>query len=166
MRVRRPRRDPGTDMATPPKIPASSRTPPAMLWFALLAIAGIAAALLLPPLKLGDSSPKAVEPEVALTAENARGVCMDLSENPKEYLSSEQWQRRNERRTASCDMAFAAALYDLTLKVRVALAMPHEQRAQSLAVLREAAAQGSPAGTGSMNPTNHGTGAILNGRSW
>jgi hypothetical protein len=131
-------------MATPPKIPASSRTPPAMLWLGLLAIAGIAAALLLPPLTFWNSSPKAPEPEVALTADNARGVCMDLSENPNEYLSGEEWDRRKARRTASCDMAFAAAPYDLTLKVRVALALPVERRAEELAILREAAAQGSP----------------------
>jgi TPR repeat protein len=133
---------PGTDMATPPKLPASSRTPAAMLWLGVLAIAGLAAALLLPPLTL--SRPSEPEPEIALTADNARGVCMELSENPKEYLSSEEWDRRNARRTASCDMAFAAAPYDLTLKVRVALALPHEQRAEELAILRETAAQGSP----------------------
>jgi TPR repeat protein len=133
---------PGTDMATPPKLPASSRTPAAMLWLGVLAIAGLTAALLLPPLTL--SQPSEPEPEIALTADNARGVCMELSENPKEYLSSEEWDRRNARRTASCDMAFAAAPYDLTLKVRVALALPHEQRAEELAILRETAAQGSP----------------------
>ena len=113
-----------------------------MVWLVLPAIAGLAAALLLPPLTTSrDSEP---EPEVALTPENARGVCLNLSEKPTEYLSGEQWQRRRDRRTASCDMAFAAAPYDLTLKVRVALAMPHEPRAQSLAILREAAAQGAP----------------------
>jgi len=133
---------PGTDMATPPKLPASSRTPAAMLWLGVLAIAGLTAALLLPPLTL--SQPSEPEPEIALTADNARGVCMELSENPKEYLSSEEWDRRNAWRTASCDMAFAAAPYDLTLKVRVALALPHEQRAEELAILRETAAQGSP----------------------
>src|SRR5262249_39960057 len=69
---------------------------------------------------------------------------MELSENPKSYLSSEEWARRNARRTASCGMAFAAAPYDLTLKVRLALALPHERRAEELAILREAAAQGSP----------------------
>ena len=113
-----------------------------MLWLGVLAIAGIAAALLLPPLTL--SRPSEPEPEVALTVDNARGVCMELSENPKKYLSSEEWDRRRARRTASCDMAFAAAPYDLTLKVRVALALPHEQRAEELAILRETAARGSP----------------------
>jgi TPR repeat protein len=113
-----------------------------MLWLGVLAIAGIAAALLLPPLTL--SRPPEPEPEVTLTVDNARGVCMELSENPKEYLSGEEWDRRNARRTASCEMAFAVAPYDLTLKVRVALAKPHEQRAEELAMLREAASQGSP----------------------
>jgi hypothetical protein len=46
-----------------------------MLWLGVLAIAGLAAALLLPPLKL--SRPSEPEPEIALTADNARGVCMD-----------------------------------------------------------------------------------------
>jgi hypothetical protein len=96
-------------MQTPPNIPASSRTPKVMLWLGLLAIAGIAAVLLLPPLTLWNSSDKPPEAEVALTEENARSLCMELSENPKSYLSGEEWERRNERRTASCGMAFAAA---------------------------------------------------------
>jgi hypothetical protein len=131
-------------MTTPPNLPASSRTLPAIFWIGLLAMAAAAAALLLPSLSLRNFSPKVPEPEVALTAETARSLCMELSENPKEYLSGEEWAHRRERRTASCDMAFAAAPYDLTLKVRVALALPHEQRAKSLKILREAAGQGSP----------------------
>src|SRR5438132_9876488 len=101
-------------MQTPPKIPASSRTPRAMFWLALLAIVGIAAALLLPPLT--SSRQPEPEPEVALTGENARDVCLRLSDNPIEFLAGEESQRRRERRTASCDLAFAAAPYDLTLK--------------------------------------------------
>ncbi len=138
-------------MQTPPNIPASSRTPKAILArgplaiagvvLVALAIAGIAAALLLPPL---TSAPELPAPEVALTSQNARGICMELSENPKEYLSGAQWARRTARRTASCGMAFAAEPYDLTLKVLTALALPHERRAEQLAILREAAAQGSP----------------------
>lgn len=135
---------PGTDMTTPPKLPASSRVPQGVLWLALLAIVGLGAALLLPPLTFGNSPAKTAEQEVALTAENARSLCLALSENPKEYLNGEEWERRNAKRTASCDMAFAAEPYDLTLKVKVALALPHEQRAEELAILREAAAQGSP----------------------
>jgi TPR repeat protein len=135
---------PGTDMTTPPKIPVSSRMPHGVFWLALLAIVGMGAALLLPPLTIGNSGPGESEPEAALTAENARGLCLALSENPKEYISGDEWERRNARRTASCDMAFAAEPYDLSLKVKVALALPHEQRATKLAILREAAAQGSP----------------------
>jgi len=138
-------------MQTPPNIPASSRTPKAVRWLGplaiagvALAIAGIAAALLLPPLTLRSASDKPPEAEVALTEENARSLCMELSENPKSYLSGEEWERRNARRSASCGMAFAAAPFDLTLKVRLALALPHERRAEELAILREAAAQGSP----------------------
>ena len=115
-----------------------------MLWIGLVAIAAVAAALLLPPFSLPVSERKAPEPEAALTAENAAGICIQLSENPTEYLNGEEWERRNARRSASCGMAFAAAPYDLTLKVKVALAMPHARRADKIALLREAAAQGSP----------------------
>ena len=41
-------------------------------------------------------------------------------------------------------MAFAASPHDLTLKVKAALALPYEKRAEKVALLREAAAQGSP----------------------
>ena len=135
-------------MLTPPKIPTHETLPagirPAVLWIGLVAIAAVAAALLLPPFSFPVTERKAAEPEVALTAENAAGICMRLSENPTEYLNGEEWERRRERRNASCDMAFAAAPYDLTLKVKVALALPHERRADEIALLREAAAQGSP----------------------
>ena len=100
----------------PPKIPATSHVPAATLWLAVLGIAGIAAALLLPPLTTSRSEP---EPEVALTAENARDMCLCLSENPLQYLSSEEWQRRNEKRTmeaAELDEPGAlAALIELKL---------------------------------------------------
>src|ERR1700754_1167703 len=146
MRARQACRLPGTGMTTPAKLPASSHAHarPVLLWLAPLAIVGIGAALLLPPLSFENPAPKAAEPEAVLTAENARGICMELSKNPKEYLSGDEWERRKARRTASCDIAFAAAPYDLTLKVRVALALPHARRAEQLAILREAAAQGSP----------------------
>ena len=42
----------------------------------------------------------------------------------------------------SCDMAFAAEPDSLQFKVAVARALPHEQRAEKLAMLREAAARG------------------------
>src|SRR5438132_5209483 len=127
-------------MTKPPNLPASSRTPRAMLWLGVLVIVGLAAALLLPPPTFLRSA--APEPEVALTADNAREICLRLSENPAEYLPGRESQRPRE--AASCNMAFAAAPYDLTLKVHMALAMPHEQRAGSLRILREAAGQGSP----------------------
>lgn len=111
-----------------------------MLALGVLAIAGLAAALLLPT----SSDSGSPEPEAALTTDNARGICFELSENPKSYLSSDEWERRNARRTQSCGMAFAAEPYDLTLKVKVALALPHTQRAEELRILREAAAEGSP----------------------
>jgi TPR repeat protein len=129
-------------MTTPPNLPASSRTLPAIFWIGLLAMAAAVAALLLASLSLRNFSPKVPEPEVALTAETARDICLRLSENLAEYLPARESQRPRE--AASCNMAFAAGPYDLTLKVRVALAMPHEQRAESLKILREAAGQGTP----------------------
>ncbi len=89
-----------------------------MLALGVLAIAGLAALLLLEPVSSDSGSP---EPEVALSADNARSICFELSENPKSYLSSDEWERRNARRTQSCGMAFAAEPHDLTLKVKVAL---------------------------------------------
>ncbi len=128
-------------MATPPNPPASSLAPQVLLALGVLAIAGLAAVLLLEPVSSDSGS---AAPEVALTADNARGICFELSENPKSYLSSDEWERRNARRSQSCGMAFAAEPHDLTLKVKVALALPREQRAEELRILREAAAEGSP----------------------
>ena len=73
--------------------------------------------------------------------ESAAQTCLRLSENPTEYLSGEAMERRTETRLASCRQAFAAAPDNTQLKVAVARAMPIEQRAESVALLREAAAQ-------------------------
>jgi TPR repeat protein len=138
----------GMDMATPPKIPTvenpPARAPSPLMWVGIIAIGCATAAVLLPPLLPPAPPSEVAKSEPALTPADAGAVCLLLSENPKEYLSSEEMQRRTERRRTACDMAFAAAPYDLTLKVKMALAKPYEQRAEKLAILREAASQGSP----------------------
>jgi TPR repeat protein len=68
-------------------------------------------------------------------------TCLRLSENPRDYISSEAMQRRTEPRLAFCKQAFASEPDNTHLKVAVARAMSMEQRAQSVALLREAAAQ-------------------------
>jgi len=73
--------------------------------------------------------------------EAAGETCLRLSENPRDYISGEAMQRRTETRLASCKQAFAAEPDNTHLKVAVARAMPIEQRAESVALLREAAAQ-------------------------
>jgi hypothetical protein len=138
----------GMDMTTPPKTPVvenpPARAPSPLMWVGIIAVVCAAAAVLLPPLLPPAPPSEAAKSEPALTPEEAGAVCLLLSENPKQYLSGEEMERRSERRRAACDMAFAAAPYDLTLKVKMALAKPHAERPEKLAMLREAAAQGSP----------------------
>ena len=85
---------------------------------------------------------EAVQPSEPLSPANAGEICLRLSENPTDYVSDEAMARRTALRRASCDMAFAAHPLDTRFKVAVARALPHEQKAQSIALLREAAAEG------------------------
>jgi hypothetical protein len=78
-----------------------------MLWLGSLVMTGIAAALLLPPSAL--SQPSRSEPELSLSADDARDVCLRLSDNPIEFLTGDESQHRRELRTATCNKAFAAA---------------------------------------------------------
>ena len=138
----------GMDMATPPKIPVvenpPARAPTPLMWVGIIVAVCAAAAVVLPPLFPPAPPSEVAQSEPALTPEDAGKVCQELSENPKEYLSGEDMERRRQRRRASCDMAFAASPHDLTLKVKAALALPYEKRAEKVALLREAAGQGSP----------------------
>jgi TPR repeat protein len=133
-------------MATPPALPAGDDRPSQrrviLAWIAVCAAVIGVVALFLAPLWPEAAEPAAV-PEPALTADAVGETCLQLSQNSKEYLSGEAAERRQELRRRSCDMAFAAEPDNLQFKVAVARAMPHEQRAEKLAMLREAAAQGS-----------------------
>jgi TPR repeat protein len=133
------------DMVTPPKIPATDRQPrpPRVVVpsFILLAALGVAVALFLPPMG-SDAKPEAAQPEPTLTSANAGELCLRLSENPKDYMSSEALQRRWALRSESCNLAFAEHPENTHFKVAVARAMPYEKKVEALALLREAAGQG------------------------
>lgn len=129
----------------PPAIPAGdgrpSRTRAIAAWIGLFALISAVIAMLL-TWSQEPEEPAVVETSPPLTAAEAGETCLRLSENSREYLSGEAASRRQELRRTSCDMAFAAEPDNLKFKVAVARAMPHAQRAESLALLREAAAQG------------------------
>jgi TPR repeat protein len=120
-----------------------SRTRLAVLWIVVLAVVGGMVALFLSALS-DVGQPVAAQQDDASTprpSESAGQTCLRLSENPTDYLSSEAMARRTQIRLASCKQAFAGEPDDTHLKVAVARAMPIEQRAESVALLREAAAQ-------------------------
>lgn len=136
-------------MTIPPKLPERDgrrRKRTIVLWLIPLAALGIVTALLLPPM-WSDAAPPAQDvpepPEPVLTQENAAELCVGLAEDPTEYVGDAALHRRWELRRLSCNMAFAAHPEDLQLKVQVARNMSHEQQADALRLLREAAAQGN-----------------------
>ncbi len=133
-------------MATPPAIHAGdgrpSPTRAIVTGIALVAAVGAVAALFLTSLS-PVAEPAAVPSESPLTVAAAGETCLRLSENPTGYLSSEARHRRQKLLRASCDMALAAEPDNLQFKVAVARALPYAQRAEKLAMLREAAARGS-----------------------
>jgi TPR repeat protein len=112
-----------------------------VLWTGLIALVGVMVALFLPPASPDVGQSAAAQPNPPLSQATAGETCLRLSENPLDYLSEDGWRRRTELRLASCKMAFAAEPENTHFKVAVARAMPHAQRAESLALLREAAAQ-------------------------
>lgn len=109
------------------------------MWVALFASVGAIVAIFQSPLSSEVETEAALEPP--LTAATAAETCRRLS-NLNEYPFGEAERRRAELRRRSCDMALAAEPNNARFKVAVARAMPHEQRAESLTLLREAAAQG------------------------
>jgi hypothetical protein len=134
------------EMVAPPKIPANDGRPSRTHMIALSAISfglvAVIAAQFLPPLLADAREADAVQPSEPLSPANAGDTCLRLSPNPTEYMSDEALHRRRELRRVSCNMAFAAHPENTHFKVAVARAMPAAQRAESLVLLREAAAQG------------------------
>ena len=134
-------------MVTPPKLPKANRKPlsprvvvPSVMLFSALAVA---AALVLPPMLSSAAHPEAAQAEPALNSANAGELCLRLSENPKDYMSSDALRRRWDLRSESCTLAFVNQPENTQFKVAVARAMPYARKVEALALLREAAAQGN-----------------------
>ena len=130
-------------MDTALKSPAGGeqRTRTVVVWIALFVAVGALTGLFLSTPSPRANEPAEEQPAAPLSPETAGETCLQLSENPSEYLSQEALNRRYELRRASCNMAFAAHPDNVHYKVAVARAMPVEQRAGRLVLLREAAAQ-------------------------
>jgi TPR repeat protein len=136
----------GTIMVTPTKLPANDSLSPLMrsvvISSGLLAF-GLVVALSLPTSQSGTAPSEAANPLPALTAENAVELCQQLFEEPKEYIDDTAKRRRWDLRRESCKMAFEANPANADLKAACARNLPYEQKAEAVAMLREAAAQGS-----------------------
>jgi TPR repeat protein len=133
-------------MVTPPQIAANDSLPTAtrtvVVWAGIFA-ALVVAVLSLPLVFSGPGQPNVAQPEPVLTTENAAELCWQLFEEPKEYIDNTARQRRWDLRRQSCKMAFEANPANADLKAAYAQNLPHEQKAEAIAMLREAAAQGS-----------------------
>jgi len=135
----------GTIMVTPAKLPANDSLSPLMrsvvISSGLLAF-GLVVALSLPMLQSGTAPSEAAKPLPVLTAENVE-LCQQLFEEPREYIDDTARRRRWDLRRESCKMAFEANPANADLKAAYARNLPYEQKAEAIAMLREAAAQGS-----------------------
>src|SRR5262245_52958575 len=133
-------------MVTPPKLPANDSLSPLLrsvvLSTGLLAF-GMVIALSLPTPQSGTARPEASKPEPVLTAENAAELCQQLFEEPKEYIDDAARRRRWDLRHDACKMAFEANPANPDLKAAYARNLPYAQKGEAIAMLREAASQGS-----------------------
>jgi TPR repeat protein len=133
-------------MVTPPKIPANDIPPAAtrtiVLWAGIFA-ALVLAVLSLPLVFSGPDQPKVAQPEPVLTPHNAIELCQQLFEEPKEYLDGDAKRRRWDLRHDACKLAFEANPANADLKAAYARNLPYEKKTEAIAMLREAAAQGS-----------------------
>ena len=133
-------------MVTPSKTPANDSLPSltrtVVLSSGLLAF-GLVVALSLPTGPSSTARLEAARPEPVLTAENAAELCRSLFEEPKEYMDGDAKRRRWDLRDASCNKAYDADPTNLELKVAVARTLPYAQKAEAVAMLRQAASQGS-----------------------
>jgi TPR repeat protein len=135
-------------MVTPPKTSAKDSLSPMtraiVISSGLLAL-GLVIALSLPTGSSNTSRPEPARPEPVLTTENAAELCRSLFEEPKEYIDGDAKRRRWDLRAESCRKAYDADPTNLELKVAVARNLPYAQKAEAIAMLREAASQGSAA---------------------
>ena len=124
------------------KLPANDRRPPrtraVVTWIAIFVAVGALTGLFLSTPSPRANEPAEEQPAAPLSPETAGETCLQLSENPPDYLSREALNQRHELRRASCNVAFAPHPDNVHYKVAVARAMPVAQRAEQLAMLREA----------------------------
>jgi hypothetical protein len=118
-----------------------SRTRRAVPWIVVLAVVCAMVGLFLSARLDAGQLVVTRQDDASMPRPHEAAGCLRLSENPRDYISGEAMQRRTETRLASCKQAFAAKPDNTHLKVAVARAMPIEQRPESVALLREAAAQ-------------------------
>ena len=104
---------------------------------------GLVVALSLPTGPSNTTRPEPARPEPVLTAENAAELCRSLFEEPKEYIDGDAKRRRWDLRAESCKKAYDADPANPELKAAVARNLPYAQKAEAIAMLREAASQGS-----------------------
>lgn len=133
-------------MVTPPKIAANDSLPTAtrtvVVWAGIFA-ALVVAVLSLPLVFSGPGQPNAAQPEPVLTSQNAVELCQQLFEEPKEYIDDAARRRRWDLRHDACKMAFEANPSNADLKAAYARNLPYEKKTVAIAMLREAASQGS-----------------------
>jgi TPR repeat protein len=133
----------GTDMVTPPKIPANDSLPSATRMWGGIFAALVVAVLSLPLVFSGPDQPKVAQPEPVLTPQNAIELCQQLFEEPREYIDDAAKRRRWDLRHDACKMAFEANPANADLKAAYARNLPYEKKTEAIAMLREAASQGS-----------------------
>ena len=133
-------------MVTPPKIAANDSLPTAtrtvVVWAGIFA-ALVVAVLSLPLVFSGPGQPNAAQPEPVLTSQSAVELCQQLFEEPKEYIDDAAKRRRWDLRHDACKMAFEANPSNADLKAAYARNLPYEKKTEAIAMLREAASQGS-----------------------
>lgn len=133
-------------MVTSPKIAANDSLPTAtrtvVVWAGIFA-ALVVAVLSLPLVFSRPGQPNAAQPEPVLTSQNAVELCQQLFEEPKEYIDDAARRRRWDLRHDACKMAFEANPSNADLKAAYARNLPYEKKTEAIAMLREAASQGS-----------------------
>ena len=133
-------------MVTSPKIAANDSLPTAtrtvVVWAGIFA-ALVVAVLSLPLVFSGPGQPNAAQPEPVLTSQSAVELCQQLFEEPKEYIDDAAKRRRWDLRHDACKMAFEANPSNADLKAAYARNLPYEKKTEAIAMLREAASQGS-----------------------
>jgi TPR repeat protein len=136
----------GTDMVTPSKIPANDSLPratrPIAVWAGVIT-ALVVAVVSLPLVFSGPGEPEVAQPEPVLTPQNAVELCEKLFEEPREYMDYAAKRRRWDLRHDACKMAFEADPANADRKTVYARNLPYERKAEAVAMLREAASQGS-----------------------